>query len=179
MKSSQVRTFFLAVNMKKYGRSNVRKHTEIKGSDKYVTLEISLKFDNMDKTKTTSSESKGKLESPGKGLITSLGFKAEVRPKKYKKARYAIINVNKKDLSKIIRDFERFEKLTYENKRPTHEPTDSYFYLARQLVKCMIRYDILNWHDYGGYTKMTAPSSNVNSTDEDVSKRIIVHKTLS
>ena len=59
----------------------------------------------MDKMKITSSESKGKLEISGKGLITSLGFKAKVRPQKYKKARYAIINVSKKGLSKIIREF--------------------------------------------------------------------------
>ena len=43
----------------------------------------------------------------------------------------------------------------------------------------MMRSDNLNWHDHGGYTKMTAPSSNVNVTDEDESKEIIVHKTLS
>ena len=41
-----------AVNMKNCGRRNVRKHKEIKGSDKYVTLEISLKFDNLDKMKS-------------------------------------------------------------------------------------------------------------------------------
>ena len=37
----------------------------------------------------------------------------------------------------------------------------------------------LNWHNHGGYTKMTAPSLNVNATDKDESKRIIMHKTLS
>ena len=31
---------FLAVNMKNCGRLNVRKHREIKGSDKYVNLYI-------------------------------------------------------------------------------------------------------------------------------------------
>ena len=56
--------------MKNCGRSNVRKHKEIKVSDKYVTLDISLKFDNLDKMKITSSESKGKLKISGKGLIT-------------------------------------------------------------------------------------------------------------
>ena len=56
---------------------------------------------------------------------------------------------------------------------------DCYFYLARQLAECMMRSDILNWHDYGGYTKMTAPSSNVNYTGKDESKHIIVHKSLS
>ena len=34
--------------------------------------------------------------------------------------------------------------------------------------------DTLNWNNYGGYTKITAPSSNVNSIDEDESKLIIV-----
>ena len=87
-------------------------------------MDISSKSDSLDKIKITSSESKGKLERPGKGLITSLGFRSKVRPQKYKKARYAIGNVKKKDFSKIIREFEKFEKLSYEKKRPKHEPTD-------------------------------------------------------
>ena len=62
---------FLSVNMKICGRFKVRKHKEIKGSDKYVTLDISSKFDILDKMKTTSSESKGKLKRSGKGLVTS------------------------------------------------------------------------------------------------------------
>ena len=61
---------------------NVRKHREIKGRDKYVTLDISLKFDIMEKMKITSSDSKEKLEISGKGLITSLGFKSKLRPHK-------------------------------------------------------------------------------------------------
>ena len=65
----------------------------------------------MDKMKITSSESKGKSERSGKGLITSLGFKTKARSQRYKKARYAIGNVGEKDISKIIRNFEKFEKL--------------------------------------------------------------------
>ena len=61
------------MNMKKCGRRNVRKQKEIMGSDKYVTLDISSKFDSLDKMKITSSESKVELEISGKGLITSLG----------------------------------------------------------------------------------------------------------
>ena len=58
-KNSQVRkNLFLAVNMKNCGRRNVRKHKEIKGIDKYFTLDISSKFDSLDKMKITSSESK-------------------------------------------------------------------------------------------------------------------------
>ena len=71
--------------MKNCGRRNVRKHKVIKGSDKYVNLEISLKFDNLYKMKITSSESKGKLERSVKGLVTSLGFKSKATPQKYKK----------------------------------------------------------------------------------------------
>ena len=51
---------FLAVNMKNCGHRNVMKHKDIKGSYKYVTLDISLKFDSLDKMKITSSESKRK-----------------------------------------------------------------------------------------------------------------------
>ena len=36
---------FSDVNMKNCGYRNVRKHREINGSDKYITLDISLKFD--------------------------------------------------------------------------------------------------------------------------------------
>ena len=46
---------FQSVNMKKCGRRKVRKHKDIKGSDKIVTLYISSKFDSMNKMKTTSS----------------------------------------------------------------------------------------------------------------------------
>ena len=111
--------------------------------------------------------------------MTSLCLNSKVRPQKYKKARYAIVNVSEKELSKIIREFEKFEKLPYEKNRPKHELTDIYLYLARQLAKCMMRAYTLNWNDYGGYMKMTSPSSNVCSTKEDKSNCIIVHGTLS
>ena len=75
--------------------------------------------------KITSSESKVTLERSRKGLITSLVFKAKVRPQRYKKERYAIGNISKKDISKTIRDFEKFVKLPYDKKRPKYEPTDS------------------------------------------------------
>ena len=49
---------FSSVSMKNCGRCNVRKHREIKGSDKYVSMEISLKFVSMDNIIITSSETK-------------------------------------------------------------------------------------------------------------------------
>ena len=111
-------------------------------------------------------------------MITYLGFKTKLRSQKYKKASCTIGNVSEKDLSKIIREFEKIEKLPYEKKRPKYETTDSYFHLAIQLAKCMMIYNNLNWHDHGGYTEMTAPSLNVNAMDKDESKLIIVHGML-
>ena len=70
------------MNIKNCGRRKVRKHKEIKGSDKYVTLDISSKFDSLDKMKTISSKSKEKLERPGKGLVNSLGIKNKIRSQK-------------------------------------------------------------------------------------------------
>ena len=65
----------------------LKKHKETRGSDKYVTLETSLSFDSLDNMKIKSSESEGKLEISGKGLITSLGSKTKARSQEYKKGK--------------------------------------------------------------------------------------------
>ena len=73
--------------MRNCGQSNVRKHKEIKVSDMCVTLNmyeilnISEKFDNLDKMETTYSESKIKMEGSGKGLVTALDLKTKERSK--------------------------------------------------------------------------------------------------
>ena len=99
--------FFQSMNMKYFGCHKVRKHKEIKGSDKIVTLNVSEKFDSLNKMETTSSESKRKLGRSGTGLVTALALKTKVRLKKYKKARYAIRNVSMNCLSNIIKEFEK------------------------------------------------------------------------
>ena len=107
---------FESVNMKNCGQRNVRKHKDIKGSDKCVTLNIyqilniSEKFDDLKKMETKSSESKIELEGSGKGLVTALALKTKARPKKLKKARYAIGNVSMKDLSNKIKEFEKLSR---------------------------------------------------------------------
>ena len=53
---------FQSVNRNTCGCRKVRKHKEIKGSDKIVTLNVSAKFDSLNKMKTTSSESKENWE---------------------------------------------------------------------------------------------------------------------
>ena len=114
----------------------------------------------------------------GNGLVTDLDFKTKVKSQKYKKAKYAIGNVNEKDLSKIMKEFEKIGKVTYVIRTPKHEPTPSYFHLVRQLEKCMKRSDEHNQHVNCSYAEQTAPSSNFNVTDGDESKEIIVRETL-
>ena len=109
---------FLSVNMKICGRHKVRKQKETRGSDKCVTLDISEMFDSRNKRETTYSESKEKLERSGKGLATALAFKTNVRSTKYKKAKYAIGNISEKDISKIIREFEKFKNYLMRRRGP-------------------------------------------------------------
>ena len=78
---------FSAVNMKNCGNRNVRKHKDIKGSDKYVTLDISLKFDSPDKMKITSSESKEKFVKIKKGIDYLSGFQGQGKAAKIQKGK--------------------------------------------------------------------------------------------
>ena len=47
---------FQYVSMKNCGRRKVRKHKDIRGSDKIVTLNVSAKFDSLNNMETTSSD---------------------------------------------------------------------------------------------------------------------------
>ena len=73
--------------MKNCGQRNVRKHKEIKGSNKCVTLNIydilniSEKFDDLNKMETTSSDSKVESDLSRKGLVTALALKTKARSK--------------------------------------------------------------------------------------------------
>ena len=137
--------------MKFFACSKVREHKDIKGGDKIVTLNVSAKFDSMNKMETTSSESKGKLGRSGKGLVTALDLKTKVRSKRYKKSSYAIGNVSMKDLSNIINEFEKIVRVPYVKSIPKYDPTSSYYHLVRCIAECMIRSDEQNRHVHGSY----------------------------
>ena len=53
---------FTPVNMKSCGNFNVRKHKEINNGEKYITLEIYLEIDGLDKREVTSSGSRNYVE---------------------------------------------------------------------------------------------------------------------
>ena len=94
--------------MKMCGRHNVRKHKEIKDSDKYITLDILLKFVSLKKIRIISSEPKDNMVISGKGMINSMCLKTNVRSKKYKKARYDITDVSVKDISNMMKEFKNY-----------------------------------------------------------------------
>ena len=79
------------MNMTNCGQRNFRKHKDIKGSEKCVTLNmyeilnISEKFDDMDNMETTSSESKIKIEGSGKWLVAALYLKTKATSKNIKR----------------------------------------------------------------------------------------------
>ena len=78
---------FLAVNMKICGRRNIRKHKDINVGDKYVTLDISLKFDKLDKMRITSSELKGKIGKIRKGVDYLSGFQGQSKAPQIQKGK--------------------------------------------------------------------------------------------
>ena len=68
---------FTLVNMKSCGRHNVRKHRKIKNGEQYITLDIYLKVDFLEKRESTYSESRDYMGRSFKGLNTSLTLKTK------------------------------------------------------------------------------------------------------
>ena len=67
----------------------------------------------------------------------------------------------------IIKEFEKIGKVPYVKRIPKHEPTSRYFDLVRCIAECMMISNEHNRYVHGSYTEETAPSSNINVTDED------------
>ena len=68
------------VNMKNCGRLNVRRNRDIKGSDKYVILDILLNFGGLDKMRITSSDPK-KIGKIRKGVDYLSGSQGQNKAK--------------------------------------------------------------------------------------------------
>ena len=76
---------FQSVNTKNCGCCKVRKHKDIKSSDKIVTLNVPFNFDSLNNMETTSLESKVELGRSGNGLVTALDLKTKVGSKNTKR----------------------------------------------------------------------------------------------
>ena len=96
---------------------------------------------------------------------------------------YAINKVSMKYLSKIIKEYEKFPYKDYAWKRPKHVPTDSYFYIAKHLAKCMMRAYAFNSKVEPIITKTTGIQniliSHVCDSEKRGLKGIIADKNLS
>ena len=66
------------------------------------------------------------------------GSQDQSKVEKYKKARYAIVNVRMKDLSIIIKEFEKIVNVPYLKRIPKHEPTPSYYHLVGCIAECIL-----------------------------------------
>ena len=88
-----------------------------------------------------------------------------------------------KEISKIIKEFEKFPYKCYVRKRTKHELTKSYFYLEKQLAKCMMRADAFNFQVDPVRIEMTGSQHitilQVCFLDDSESKGIIADKNLS
>ena len=88
-----------------------------------------------------------------------------------------------KNLSNTIKEFENFPQKGYVQKRPKHEPTDKYFYLERQLTKCMMRAYAFNFHAELVRAEMTGMQhitiSHTCYSDKSKSEAIFAEKNLS
>ena len=73
---------------------------------------------------------------------------------------HAIINVSLKDISRIIKEFERLPYESCVQKRSKHVTTDSYFYPAIQISKCVM---ILNSHVVPVIMQMTSTQNITNA----------------
>ena len=88
-----------------------------------------------------------------------------------------------KDISNIIKEFEKLPYMSYVRKRNKHEPTDSYFYLAIKIAKCMMRVYAYAFHVDPVRTKISGMKHiqimHIYDSDKSKSTRVIADKTLS
>ena len=72
-----------------------------------------------------------------------------------------------KDLSNIIKEFEKIVKVPYVKRILKHDPTSSYYHLVGCITECTMRCDEHNRHVHGSYAEETDPSSSVSLTFDD------------
>ena len=115
---------FTPVNMKSFGRLNVKKYRKIKEGDQYTALDISLKIYCMYKRKLISSQPIDYMGISGKGLETSMILMTKISNKK-QKARLAITNITNLYFRKLLKGFNNSPYLGNKKKKIHNEPTEA------------------------------------------------------
>ena len=133
--------------MKNCGHRNIRKHRDIKDSDKYITWTYRWSLAVWTRWELHLQIEKIIWEDQGRGWLPLWVS----RPKKGQ------INTKRKGILSELSLWRTFQILSgilkksyksYERSSPKHYTTGSYFYLAIQILKCMMRADALNLENY-------------------------------
>ena len=123
---------FESVNMKNCGRRKVRKYKEIKGSDKcatlniYEILNISEKFDSLNKMENHIFRVKSRIVDIGKGVGNRSGSQDQSKVEKIQKGKVCHWKFQHEGPFQHYQIVLNFVKVTYVKRIPKHEPTLSY-----------------------------------------------------
>ena len=99
-----------------------------------ATTYISAKLDCLDKREVTSSESRGYMGIPGKGLTTSLDISTKM-PYKKQQAGFSITAINNQDIREFLKSFNNYPYIGYKKKQVYNEPTEACIFLIKQITK--------------------------------------------
>ena len=126
------------VNMTSFGRQNVRKHKEIKNIEQFIVLRVSLNLDCMYTMEVTYSESRDYVGRSGKRVTTSLTLNLK-KPNQEQKARTSNIAITNQDFREFLKKFKNLPYLGYKKKQVINEPTETYFFLIKDIYKTIKR----------------------------------------
>ena len=62
-----------------------------------------------------------------------------------------------KDLSNIIKEFQKIVKVPYVKRIPKHDPNSRYYHLVGCILEFMLIFGEDSQHVHGGYAEETAP----------------------
>ena len=96
---------FTPVNTRSFGHCNIKKHKEIRNSEQYITLNISLKLDFLDNTEVTYPGSRDYIGTSGKRMNTSMTFSTIRSSKKKQKESNSITEIFPQDFMKLLEEF--------------------------------------------------------------------------
>ena len=74
------------------------------------------------------------MGSPGEGMTASLALRTNIT-KNIQKARFAITDITKQELMKLLKEFNNSLYLGYNNKQIRNKPTNDYFFLIKRITK--------------------------------------------
>ena len=122
------------MNIKSYGRSNVRKQKEINNSKQKIALDIYLHLYFLEKKELKYLESRYYLVRSGEGLTTSLTIMTRSKSNNKEKSRTSNNDVVPQYFMKLLDEFKDLTHLGYRKKQVKNEPTEAYLFLVKIII---------------------------------------------